>query len=157
MPWEGGLWAWYGIAASSFGGATVVPLVSALAGPRTGLRAVEAVFEPQEPPAGYAAHIGFGLSFRPASLRANARQVNTLKPHVAAMAERYPTLDVPLVALHGDADTVVPLSTHSARLVNLVEGAELTVLPGVGHMPHHAAPQAAVAAIDSVAARSGLR
>ena len=39
----------------------------------------------------------------------------------------------------------------------LIPGAELTVLEGVGHMPHHAAPVTAVAAIDRVAARAGLR
>jgi pimeloyl-ACP methyl ester carboxylesterase len=33
----------------------------------------------------------------------------------------------------------------------------LTILPGVGHMPHHADPEAVVAAIDRAAARAGLR
>ena len=50
--------------------------------------------------------------------------------------------------IHGDADTIVPLS---------VPNAVLTVLDGIGHMPHHAAPDAVEDAIDRAAQRAGLR
>ena len=59
--------------------------------------------------------------------------------------------------VHGDADTIVPLDIHSEPLARLLPDATLTVLPGIGHMPHHAAPDAVVAAIDRVFARAALR
>jgi pimeloyl-ACP methyl ester carboxylesterase len=64
---------------------------------------------------------------------------------------------MPVLAIHGEADTTVGASIHSERLVEDVEDGELVLLDGVGHMPHHAAPEAAVAAIERVAAAAGLR
>jgi pimeloyl-ACP methyl ester carboxylesterase len=157
MPWPGGLGPWYAIASSRLGAATVVPLVRHVATPGLIRRSIAAVFEPQSPPPGYAAHIGVGLTLRPATLRANARQVNTLRPHVVDMAARYGTLDLPVEVVHGAADEVVPVRIHGARMVERIAGARLTLLDGVGHMPHHAAPEAAVAAIERVAAAAGLR
>jgi pimeloyl-ACP methyl ester carboxylesterase len=46
---------------------------------------------------------------------------------------------------------------HAAPLAGQIEGANLTLLEGVGHMPHHVAPGAVVAAIDRAARRAGLR
>ena len=157
MPWPGGLGPWYTIASSGIGGATVVPLVSALAPPAVARNAIESVFAPQEPPEGYAQYIGIGLSLRPRTLRASARQVNALKPYITAMAERYHRLDMPVEVVHGTKDTIVPLKIHGARMVELIPGARLTPLEGVGHMPHHARPEVAVAAIDRVADRAGRR
>lgn len=156
MPWPGGLGPWYAIASSRVGGATVVPLVSRLATTSLIHRSIAAVFAPQDPPPGYAAHIGAGLTLRPATLRANARQVNTLRPHIVDMAARYGGLDLPVEVLHGTADEVVPVRIHGARMVERIAGARLTLLEGVGHMPHHSDPEAAVAAIDRIAARAGL-
>jgi len=153
MPWPGGLGPWYTIAGSALGGATLVPLVSALAPPAVARRAVATVFAPDTPPPGYAAYVGVGLALRPDALRANARQITALKPHVTAMAARYRDLRVPVEALHGSADTIVPLSIHSAPMVARLPDARLTVLDGTGHMPHHAAPEATIAAIDRLAAR----
>ncbi len=51
----------------------------------------------------------------------------------------------------------MPLEVHSARLAELIPGANLTVLENVGHMPHHTVPDEVVAAIDRAAARAGLR
>lgn len=157
MPWQGNLGPWYAIASSALGGATVVPLAATFASDRVARNSIARIFEPDPVPEGYAEYVGVGLSIRPSTLRINARQVNTLKPHLIEMAPRYPTLRIPLEAVHGTADTAVPLSVHSARMVALVPGAVLTELPGVGHMPHHASPEAAVAAIDRVATRGHLR
>ena len=73
------------------------------------------------------------------------------------MAARYGALDLPVEVVHGAADEVVPVRIHGARMVERIAGARLTLLDGVGHMPHHAAPEAAVAAIERVAAAAGLR
>lgn len=157
MPWEGGLGAWYGISSSGLGGATVVPLVAALASQRSATRSVSRIFAPQAPPEGYLEHVGVGLAIRPAAIRSTSKQVNSLKPHVTAMAERYSGLTIPIEIVHGARDETVPLETHGRPMSKLIPGAVLTVLDGVGHMPHHAAPDVVDAAIDRVAKRAGLR
>jgi len=109
-------------------------------------------------PDGYIDHIGAPLTIRPDSFRANARQVNTLRPHIVDMAPRYAAeLTVPLEIIHGDTDITVPLEIHSIPLAQQVPHANLTVLEGVGHMPHHTDPQAVEDAIDRIAAQAGLR
>jgi pimeloyl-ACP methyl ester carboxylesterase len=157
MPWPGGLSASYHVNGSGLGGATVVPMITAFA-PQARIEAVLArVFAPQPVPAGYAAHFGLGLAIRRDTLRANARQVLALRPHVVEMSQAYPGLDLPVHLVHGDADTTVPLEIHSGPLSQLLPDARLTVLPGAGHMPHHADQAATIAAIDDVARRAGLR
>ena len=157
MPWPGGLGLQYDLTGSTLGGAVVPPLLSAFAPQSVVDATLTAIFAPDPVPPGYGAHVGAGLALRRDSFRANARQVSTLRPHVVAMEALYPTLTMPVEIVHGDADTIVPLDIHSARLAALIPGAALTVLPGVGHMPHHADPDAVVAAIDRAAARAGLR
>jgi pimeloyl-ACP methyl ester carboxylesterase len=156
MPWPGGLGWQYRINGSALGGALLPPLVAAFPPEWIVDAALVAIFAPNPVPDGYEAHFGVPLTLRAESLRANARQVNTLRPHVVGMSGRYGSLDLPVEIVHGDADTIVPLSVHSVPLSRVAPGANLTVLPGVGHMPHHSAPGAVVAAIDRARDRAGL-
>ena len=156
-PWPGGLGPWYTIASSRIGGAVLPPLISRFLPESIKINAVTAIFEPNDVPDGYADHVGVDLTLRPHTIRANARQVNGLKPHVIEMKPRYQSLDIPIEILHGDADTIVPAHIHSEVLDRLAPNACLTMLPDVGHMPHHVAPQATVDAILRAAARAGLR
>jgi pimeloyl-ACP methyl ester carboxylesterase len=64
---------------------------------------------------------------------------------------------MPVEIVHGTADDVVPIHIHSEPLANQIPGAVLTRLDGIGHMPHHSAPEAVKAAIHRAAARAGLR
>jgi pimeloyl-ACP methyl ester carboxylesterase len=157
MPWPGGLGFLYKVNGTGLGGALVPPLLAAFTPEPYVDRVIEEIFTPDLAPDGYAEAVGAGLTIRRDTLRANARQVNSLYPHVVAMSARYPGLNVPVEIVHGDADTIVPLDIHSEPLARLLPDATLTVLPGIGHMPHHAAPDAVVAAIDRVFARAALR
>jgi pimeloyl-ACP methyl ester carboxylesterase len=157
LPWPGPLDPFYRVLGSAPGGAALVPFLTAFASDAQVRRAIDQVFAPQPAPAGYLDHFGAALTLRRASLRASTRQVNTLLPQVRAMAPRYPGLTLPIEIVHGDADRTVGLDIHSRPLAATVASARLTVLPGVGHMPHHADPAAAVAAITCAAERAGLR
>jgi pimeloyl-ACP methyl ester carboxylesterase len=157
MPWPGGLGLWYALTASRFGRAMIVPLVTAFA-PRSKIDdAMRVVFEPDPMPAEYDRHFAAGLTMRRRVLAENARQVNGLRPHVVDMAARYGDLSLPVEIMHGTADTIVPADIHAQPLAQLLPDAVLTLLPGIGHMPHHAAPEAVVAAIRRAAERAGLR
>ena len=155
--WEGNLGALYQINSSPLGGVISVPLISALAPKAQVSDVLMAIFEPDPVPEGYAQYIGAGLTLRPESLRANARQVNALKGHLAQMIPRYGEITVSTEIIHGSADTVVGLRIHAEPLATQIPGAVLTTLEGVGHMPHHAAPEAVASAINRAAARAGLR
>ncbi len=155
-PWPGGLGSWYSIASSRLGGATIVPLVAALAPRARAEDAVSGIFTPDPVPEGYIRYVGVDLTLRAPVLRANARQVNGLKPHVTEMAARYPRLTIPVEIVHGTADTIVPAAIHSEPLARTVPAARLTLLPGVGHMPHHARPAETIAAIGRAVRRAGL-
>lgn len=156
LPWPGGLGAYYTINASRLGGVTTVPLIAAFVPDAVVRDRIARTFAPNPMPEGYAQHIGAGLTLRPASFRANVRQVNTLRPHVVAMEPRFAELRLPIEIVHGDADTTVPAAIHAIPFAQRYAPARLTLLEGVGHMPHHAAPDAVVAAVDRAAARAGL-
>lgn len=156
-PWPGDLNWQYPVNAHPAGGAIVVPVLSAFVPKAYVDGVVASIFEPQTAPAGYIDHVGTNLSLRRSALRANARQVNGLRPHIVDMSKTYPQINLPIEAIHGDADTIVPMEIHSIPLSERVANANLTILEGVGHMPHHTNPQDAVDAINRVATRAGLR
>lgn len=157
MPWPGELGRQYRVLGSSFGGALVPPFVTAFATPDRINQTVASIFAPQTAPDGYADYVGPGLTLRPDSLRANARQVNSLRPHLVSLSARYGDLSLPVEFVHGRLDDTVPLQVHAGPASGLIPGAKLTVLEGIGHMPHHADPETVIAAIDRVAERAGLR
>lgn len=156
-PWPGDLGWTYTTFGSVLGGAIGAPIVTAFLPNSYIDNSIGGTFAPQEPPAGYLDHIGGSLALRRHSLRANNQQVNALRPHVVEMQKRYGTLDMPIEAIHGDADTTVPLTIHAEVLIGDVPNGALTVLPGIGHMPQHSAAADVEAAIDRAAARAGLR
>lgn len=157
MPWPGGLGPFYAVTGSKIGAATVIPAITAFASPQQAEGVINGIFAPAPAPDGYADYVGAALTMRRASLRANAAQVSGLKPYVTRMAEEYPRLDLPVEILHGTADTIVPAQIHAVPLSRVLPDANLTLLPGVAHMPHHTDPDAVIAAIHRAAARAGLR
>ncbi|MEL7181548.1 MAG: alpha/beta hydrolase [Pseudomonadota bacterium] len=157
MPWPGALGGYYTVNGSPLGGAVTIPLVSAFAPSSAINNSLQGTFAPQSPPDGYAEYIGVDLTLRVESMRANIRQVNTLRPHVVELSQRYPELTLPIEIVHGEADKTVPIDVHAEGVEKIVPQVNTTRLPGVGHMPHHAEPELVVAAIDRAAARAGLR
>jgi pimeloyl-ACP methyl ester carboxylesterase len=118
--------------------------------------ALRAIFEPDPVPPGYAKHFGPGLTLRRRSIRANARQVNSLRPAILEQSAHYATLPMPLEIVHGEADIIVPPTIHSVPPSRIVPGANLTILRGIGHMPHHAVPEEVVAAVHRARLRAGI-
>ncbi|TNC71985.1 alpha/beta fold hydrolase [Rubellimicrobium roseum] len=157
MPWPGTLDRIYRINGSIAGGALLPPLLAAFAPQRAADMALAAIFDPDPVPPDYASRIGVGLTLRRGSIRANARQVVCLRVAVLEMSRHYASLSMPVEIVHGEADIIVPPTIHSVPLSRLVPSANLVLLPGVGHMPHHSRPEAVVAAIDRACVRATLR
>lgn len=150
-PWDGGLGGWYRVNETPFG-RPARALATAFVPDRIADSGLQSVFAPQPVPEGYRTHVGVELTFRRSVQETNTRQVNTLFSFVSRMQPRYANLTLPIEAIHGDVDTIVGLEIHSRRMAEEVASARLTVLPGVGHMPHHAAPEVVVQAIDRIRA-----
>lgn len=157
MPWPGALDASYRVLSNPLGAALVGSVASALVPESYVRKAIARVFAPEKMPAGYVEHIGADLTLRRETLIANARQVNGLRPQLVEMEPKYPGLAVPVELIHGNADTIVPLEVHSARLATLLPDATLTVIPGGGHMPQHLHRGLVVDAALRAAERAGLR
>jgi len=153
-PWPGGV----SRRSRFFARPVIGPVAAALAVVPIGLRvigrAVPIVFAPEAAPADYARRIGAHLALRPKTFVANARDVVHFYGHVVRLSARYGDIRAPTEVVTGDRDRVVAPAIHSYGLVRDIPGARLTILPGVGHMPHWTAAAAAVAAIERVAARS---
>lgn len=157
MPWPGKLRPYYRIFGSKTGGWLGGPLVAAFVTEAQIADSVKDVFAPAPAPSDYIRQAAVPLATRSASFRESAHQVNTLKPHVTAMSERYPDIRLPVEILHGTEDTSVGPHIHSIPLADILPNAELTLLEGVGHAPHHVEPDTVADAIDRAAARAGLR
>ncbi len=152
-PWPGGV-GWEHEAASV---PLLGPLMAAtLVAPGYFARAdagIRNVFRPNRPPGHYREAAATALYSRPATFLANARDLTRLKPIVRDMAQEYPLIDAPLIALTGDADNVIYTHLHTPPLVAKVPDARLEVLTGVGHMPHHVARGKVLAAINELVRR----
>lgn len=149
--WGGGGEAWYNAWA---GPPLIGPLFSQLV-PLVGPGVVEAgvtnVFHPAAAPEDYFRRSGIGLLFRPASFRANARDMNALREELAAQQARYGELALPIIVFSGARDTVINPRLHVGELKHQASGLELVALPHEGHMPHHGEGDAVAAAIARLA------
>ncbi len=157
LPWPGTLDPWYGLSENRIFRAIAMPLAAAWMPKSFVHRVINGIYAPEAMPTGYADHMGLDQSLRVAPLEVNVMQVNALRDQIVAMAPRYPALTLPIEMVHGDTDTIVPLRIHSAPLASRLPSANLTVIPGAGHMPHHTHPQIVIDAINRAATRAGLR
>jgi pimeloyl-ACP methyl ester carboxylesterase len=152
-PWEGGL-AWYNAILSTpvigplFARTAALPLsVLLLHG------GVASVFAPQPAPADYVRRAAIRLLLRPSTFVANAQDIAMLKEFVTAQAPRYGEIAAPTVVLTGSADSTVSPNIHARAIAAAVPDAQLVVLTGVGHMPHHVDADAVVAAVAQLPVR----
>ena len=155
--WPGPLSRFYRVTSSWLGQKLAIPLMTAFVPNAYIEDSIAAVFAPATPPEGYSDYIAAGLTARRVSLAANARHRGNLKGEIAQLVPLYETIKTPVELIHAPDDTTVPLEIHAVPLAGLIEGANLTLTPGAGHMPHHLAQPALIDAIERAATRAGLR
>jgi pimeloyl-ACP methyl ester carboxylesterase len=109
------------------------------------------VFEPQAVPENYVRRAAIRLVLRPRTFFANARDLALLKNFIAAQVPSYSSLRSPTIIISGDCDPMVSPQINACALAATLPRAKLVLLKGVGHMSHHAAPEAVAAAIDELA------
>lgn len=135
--WPGGIaWYYHWSAAPLIGpvfNRTAVPLVA----PRQLESGMQSVFSPQEPPQNYIERAGIRQLLRPGAFAANSDDMVGLKAELIEQSSRYRQMDMPVAILHGDADDTVSHSLHAERMAEEIPDSRLSILPGMGHMPHH--------------------
>jgi pimeloyl-ACP methyl ester carboxylesterase len=95
----------------------------------------ETLFTPEVPPEIVQAELDVMRDFRPTGVRAVA---NALAD--ADLRDVLPTIDVPTLLVHGDADKRAPLEV-AEELHARIPGSKLVVIPGSGHMVTLEAPE----------------
>jgi pimeloyl-ACP methyl ester carboxylesterase len=94
----------------------------------------------------------------PAAVLAAGRDLTAYNADVARLWMRLASLTVPIEAVAGDADPVCDRNRHVEMLVRVAPDVRVTLLRGVGHMPHHVAPGAVIRAVGRIATgRNGMR
>ena len=151
LPWPGALDPWYRATDTAMGAGLLIPLAAAFVPQSYVNKAVRGVFAPAPAPDDYMAQMGAALTLRVTTLRANTAQVNHLLTDIHGQMDRYGQLQMPIELIHGDKDTIVPLTIHAAPFAAAHPHANLTVITGAGHMPHHSHLTQVIAAIDRAA------
>jgi pimeloyl-ACP methyl ester carboxylesterase len=113
-----------------------------------------AAFLPQAIPPRYVKNSAAMLVLRPPTLMNNWADVGCLEAALAQQAGRYGALNVPTIVLNGDKDFLVPPEQHALKLAAAAPCVTVNVLPGFGHMLHHAAADRIAAAVAQLAAGS---
>jgi pimeloyl-ACP methyl ester carboxylesterase len=151
-PWPGGVGRYNNIVTTPVIGPLLAHTLTLPIGLAVLTPAARAVFSPQAMPEDFVSASATPLLLRPQEFLANAFDLVTLKEAVRAQVPRYPQIAVPVVILHGDADTTVSVNIHARAFVAAVPHAKLIVLPNVGHMVQYAVPDLVVSEIEALIA-----
>ena len=114
-------------------------------------------FLPQSLPHSYVKRTAAMLVLRPPTLLANWADIGCLNAFLTQQANRYDSLATPTIALCGDRDPLVPLEQHAMKLAATAPAVRVEVVPGFGHMLHHAAADRVAAAVEELSRSVGQR
>jgi pimeloyl-ACP methyl ester carboxylesterase len=111
---------------------------------------VRRIFRPQTPPPGYVEHVGGQLALRPETLAANMEDIAALNGALRRLSPGYARLDMPVEVISGTEDFIIRPKRQPIPFAAALRRPRLTLLEGVGHMAHHAAPGELLAALDRI-------
>ncbi len=94
---------------------------------------LETVFAPDPVPADFGTAAGGELALRPGQFYAASADLVGANDDLTAMAERYPTLRVPVGIRFGRQDAILNFEHHGVAMQTLIDGLSLSLVDG-GHM-----------------------
>jgi len=130
---------------------TVSPLVARAILPGM----IKRVFQPAPVPERFEREFPTPLMLRPLQLRAAAEDAALMTPSAMELERHYRELTMPVTVITGADDQIADVGRQSARLHRELPHSDFMVLPGLGHMIHHLAPDAVADAINHTAQQSG--
>ncbi|GJE42748.1 alpha/beta fold hydrolase [Methylobacterium soli] len=123
---------------------TVSPVVGRLLLPGM----IKGMFAPAEVPERFDREFPKDMMLRPLQLRASAEDAAMMTPVTVELQKHYRDLTLPVVIIAGADDQIADVGRQSERLHRELPGSEFIVVPGMGHMIHHLAPDDVITAID---------
>jgi pimeloyl-ACP methyl ester carboxylesterase len=111
--------------------------LATISSPRFIELALAKLFSPQDVPEGYQEHLGVRAAYRERTFRAHMLQASGLSDSLRKMMPHYDGIKLPVEIIHGSDDTIIKCDEHAVWASERLPNAKLTVLPGIGHMPHH--------------------
>jgi pimeloyl-ACP methyl ester carboxylesterase len=124
--------------------------MSAKAAPQT----LDFVFGPQAPTADYGVAGGGWLGLRPAHFYATSTDYVAVNDEIDALAARVGEIKIPVGVLFGDKDRVLDFEEQGQSMSSRIDGVEVEIVEGIGHMPQFVATQATLAFIRRMARRA---
>ncbi|KAB1069544.1 alpha/beta fold hydrolase [Methylobacterium soli] len=115
---------------------------------------IKGMFAPAPVPERFDREFPKELMLRPLQLRASAEDAALMTPSAMELQEHYRELQQPVVIVTGADDQIADVGRQSERLHRELPGSEFIVVPGMGHMIHHLAPEQVVRAVDRASART---
>jgi pimeloyl-ACP methyl ester carboxylesterase len=112
------------------------------------------MFLPQPMPDAMETRFPFALAGQAGATARVGEDCLAAGPDLTALLALAPILQAPLSVLGGDADLVVNNRLHGALWAALAPDGRFSLLPRVGHMIHHAAPERVVQAVADVRTRA---
>jgi pimeloyl-ACP methyl ester carboxylesterase len=101
-------------------------------------RTVKKMFEPEQVPPGYLDSVPRELLVRPSQLRAASEDGALMLQAAREAGRRYAEIKVPVTIIAGEDDRIIDPAKQSERLSRELSDGQLVVIPGAGHMLHHA-------------------
>ncbi|MBV1799004.1 alpha/beta fold hydrolase [Siccirubricoccus sp. G192] len=112
---------------------------------------IRRMFQPAPVTPRFKAGFPVPMMLRPWQIRASAEDTGLMVPAAAAFRHRYQELRLPVAILAGEGDRIVDVGRQSARLHRTLPQSVLTVVPGLGHMLHHDAPELVAGVVEAIA------
>ncbi len=126
---------------------TVSPLLGAATLPLL----LKGMFAPLPVPERFQQGFERGMAVRPLQIRAEAEDGAGMARDAAAMRDHYGELPMPVMIMAGSDDQAVDVGRHAIRLHEQIPHSELRLVPGAGHMVHHAAPGQVAEMVEAAA------
>lgn len=104
-------------------------------GLKTAQQTLDFVFGPQPVPQDYAISGGGFLGLRPSHFHATSSDLVAVEQDLPGQVERYGEITLPVGILFGSRDRVLHHTRHGLAMEGRIEGIDIEILEGVGHMP----------------------
>jgi len=95
------------------------------------------IFKPQDIPEGYLDYIGWNLSRRLSTIKANKSDLSVTSTALDKNFALYKHMKMPIEIIHGEKDFLLPVKSQAIAFNEVMPNSRLCILPKVGHMAHH--------------------
>lgn len=124
------------------------------AGLKAAQQTLDFVFGPQPVPADYAIGGGGYLGLRPSHFYATSSDIVAVEKDLPGQMERYGEIAMPVGILFGSRDRVLHHTRHGLAMEGRIEGIDIEILEGIGHMPQFVEAEKVAAFVQRMAGKA---